>query len=62
MRLFSPGLSIRSKLLLVALALVLIPWMGYEYVRDMKSFLLRGQENALSLTARAIATDRKSVV
>lgn len=58
MRLPSPsrGLSIRSKLLLVALALLLIPWMGYEYVRDMKSFLLRGQENALTLTARAIAT------
>lgn len=58
MRLFSSnrGLSIRSKLLFVALALLLIPWMGYEYVRDMKSFLLRGQENALNLTARAIAT------
>lgn len=50
------GLSIRTKLLLVALILLLIPWMGYEYVRDMKSFLLRGQENALNLTARAIAT------
>lgn len=50
------GLSIRSKLLFVALALLLIPWMGYEYVRDMKSFLLQGQENALNLTARAIAT------
>lgn len=50
------GLSIRSKLLFVALALLLIPWMGYEYVRDMKDFLLRGQENALNLTARAIAT------
>lgn len=58
MRPFSsiPGLSIRSKLLFVALALLLIPWMGYEYVRDMKGFLLRGQENALNLTARAIAT------
>lgn len=57
MRLFSSrGLTIRSKLLFVALALLLIPWMGYEYVRDMKSFLLRGQENALTLTARAIAT------
>jgi len=58
MRLFSTtrGLSIRSKLLFAALALLLIPWMGYEYVRDMKSFLLQGQENALNLTARAIAT------
>lgn len=50
------GLSIRGKLLLVALALLLIPWMGYEYVREMKSFLLQGQENALSLTARAVST------
>lgn len=50
------GFSIRTKLLLVALLLLLIPWMSYIYVRDMKAFLLSGQENALSLTARAIAT------
>ena len=50
------GLSIRSKLLLVAMAVLLIPWMGYEYVREMKAFLLQGQENALSLTARAVST------
>jgi dedicated sortase system histidine kinase len=50
------GLSIRTKLLLVALALLLIPWMGYQYVREMKSFLLQGQGNALSLTARAVST------
>jgi len=36
--------------------LLLIPWMSYIYVRDMKSFLLSGQENALSLTSRAVAT------
>ena len=50
------GFSIRTKLLLVALLLLLIPWMSYVYVRDMKTFLLSGQEQALSLTARAIAT------
>jgi len=48
--------SIRTKLLLVALLLLLIPWMSYIYVRDMKAFLLSGQEDALSLTSRAIAT------
>lgn len=48
--------SIRTKLLLVALLLLLIPWMSYLYVRDMKAFLLSGQESALALTARAIAT------
>jgi len=53
---FRTGFSIRTKLLLVALLLLLIPWMSYVYVRDMKSFLLSGQEDALSLTARAIAT------
>ena len=50
------GFSIRTKLLFVALLLLLIPWMSYVYVRNMKSFLLSGQEDALSLTARAIAT------
>ncbi len=48
--------SIRTKLMLVALLLLLIPWMSYLYVRDMKSFLLSGQESALALTARAVAT------
>lgn len=53
MRTFS---SIRTKLLLVTLSLLLIPWMSYEYVRGMKNFLLTGQESALSLTSRAVAT------
>ncbi len=48
--------SIRTKLLLVALLLLLIPWMSYIYVRDMKTFLLAGQEDALALTSRAVAT------
>ncbi len=48
--------SIRTKLLLVALLLLLIPWMSYIYVRDMKAFLLAGQEDALNLLARAVAT------
>ena len=48
--------SIRTKLLLVAMLLLLIPWMSYVYVRDMKMFLLAGQEDALSLTSRAVAT------
>jgi len=48
--------SIRTKLTLVSLLLLLIPFMSYVYVRDMKSFLIKGQEDALSLTARAIST------
>jgi two-component system sensor histidine kinase ChvG len=49
-------ISIRYKLLLVTLTLLLIPWMGYQYVREMKAFALQGQEEALLLTAGAIAT------
>lgn len=48
--------SIRTKLLLVIMTLLLIPWMGYQYVREMKSFALQGQEDALLLTAGAIST------
>lgn len=50
------GFSIRTKLLLVAMLLLLIPWMSYVYVRDMKTYLLAGQEDALTLTSRAVAT------
>lgn len=50
------GYSIRTKLMIVALFLLLIPLMSYIYVRDMKQFLVKGQESALSLTARAIST------
>ena len=49
-------ISIRYKLLLVIMTLLLIPWMGYQYVREMKAFALQGQEEALLLTAGAIAT------
>lgn len=48
--------TIRTKLLLVTLALLLIPLLGYQYVRELRSFLLQGQEDALMLTARAVST------
>ncbi len=52
----SRRISIRAKLLLLVLALLSIPWMGYKYVRETKLFLLQGQEDALLLTARAVST------
>ena len=48
--------SIRTKLLLIALALLLFPWLGYRYVHETKAFVRAGQEQALLLTARAVAT------
>ena len=50
-----PLISLRLKLLLVSLAVLTIPWIGYEYLREMEVFLQQGQENALLATARAVA-------
>src|SRR5207245_9204509 len=51
-----PALNLRTKLALVALVLLALPWAGYEYVREMERFLLEGEEQALLATARAVAT------
>jgi two-component system, OmpR family, sensor histidine kinase ChvG len=47
---------LRAKLALVALALLVLPWAGWRYVREMEHFLLAAQEEALAATARAVAT------
>jgi dedicated sortase system histidine kinase len=47
---------LRTKLALVALALLLLPWAAWLYVREMERFLVAAQEEALAATARAIAT------
>lgn len=47
--------SIRGKLLLVALALLAIPILGYRFISDMEAFLREGQEQALTGTTRAVA-------
>jgi len=52
----SLSLSLRTKLALVALSLLALPWVGYRYVKEMERFLLEGQQQALLATARAVAT------
>jgi two-component system, OmpR family, sensor histidine kinase ChvG len=47
---------LRAKLALVALVLLVLPWAGWLYVREMERFLLTAQEEALAATARAVAT------
>ena len=47
--------SIRGKLLLVALVLLAIPFLGYRFISDMEAFLREGQEQALTSTTRAVA-------
>jgi dedicated sortase system histidine kinase len=48
-------LGLRSKLALVALALLVIPWAGYAYVQAMEGLLRENQEQQLAATARTVA-------
>ncbi len=50
------SLTIRSKLVLVTLVLLVIPWVGYRYVRTMESMLRDNQVQTVVATARAVAT------
>ncbi len=51
----SPFHSIRFKLLLVSLTLLVIPWAGYRYIQETESFLRQSQESMLLGTAQAVA-------
>ena len=48
--------SLRVKVVLVALVLAVIPWVGYLHVRQMEKLLRESQEQLLAATSRAIAT------
>lgn len=57
-------LTIRSKVLLLSLTLFSIPYVGYEYVREMEKYLRSNLETSLMDTARAVASvlnDRPSL-
>jgi two-component system sensor histidine kinase ChvG len=49
-------ISLRVKLALVSLVLLVLPWAGYRYVVEMERFLLDSQAQALLATAKAVAT------
>ncbi len=51
-----PALGLRAKLVLVALALLVIPWAGYSYVKAIERLLRENQEQQLIATARGVAT------
>jgi dedicated sortase system histidine kinase len=48
--------TLRVKLALVSVLLLAIPLIGFWYASQMQNYLLFAQEQALSLTARAVAT------
>ncbi|MBK7791761.1 MAG: hypothetical protein IPJ62_04100 [Betaproteobacteria bacterium] len=51
-----PALSIRAQLLLVLSVFLIVPWLGYEYVREIERLLRDAQEQTLAGTAQAVAT------
>ena len=48
-----PGL--RSKMLLLPLLLLPLPWFGYQYIRELETTLQHGQEQMVASIARALA-------
>lgn len=53
-RVLAPG--IRGKLLAVASVFLLVPWLGFEYIRELERFLRQAQNDSLVATAQAVAT------
>ncbi len=49
------ALGIRAKLALVGLILLVIPWVGYRYVKTMENLLRENQVQSVVATARAVA-------
>jgi signal transduction histidine kinase len=49
-----PGIA--SKLMLVSVVLVAIPWLASRYFDEIAAFVLEGQRNALQLAAQAVST------
>jgi dedicated sortase system histidine kinase len=50
-----PGLSIRTKVVLVSALLLTIPYVGYQYVREMENHLRHGLEQSVLGAAQALA-------
>lgn len=48
--------GLRSKLLLLSSFLLLLPWLGYQYILEMEDYLARGQQQVVLGTARALGT------
>ena len=49
------SLSIRGKLLLISAVLLVVPWVGVQYIQDMENFLRANQENNLLGRAQVVA-------
>jgi dedicated sortase system histidine kinase len=48
--------GMRFKLVFLSSFLLIIPWLGYQYILEMEDYLRRGQEQVVLGTAQALAT------
>ena len=53
---FRNPFGIRFKLVFLSSFLLVIPWLGYQYILEMEQVLRRGQEQTVLGTAQALAT------
>lgn len=53
---FKNPFGIRFKLVFLSSFLLVIPWLGYQYILEMETYLIRGQEQTVLGTAQALAT------
>lgn len=53
---FKNPFGIRFKLVFLSSFLLIIPWLGYQYILEMEEYLRRGQEQTVLGTAQALAT------
>lgn len=51
-----PRFRLRSKLAVLSLLLLTLPWVGYQHVREMEVMLLELQREGIVATSRAVAT------
>ncbi len=49
-------LSIRAKLVLVSTTLLIIPWVGSQYVQEMEDYLRQQQQEAILIRAQTVAS------
>ena len=47
-------MSLRTKLLLLSLLTLVLPWAGWQYAQQMETTLRRSQEEALLMTAQVL--------
>src|SRR4029079_6531957 len=48
-------MSLRTKLLLLSLLTLVLPWAGWQYAQQMETTLRRSQEDALLTTAQVLS-------